>query len=81
MVNNNAFIYKEFKKIASNDWTLKTLFIKRVFMKVGISISVDLRKKAEKNSLQMKMKKERSRPDNHTFCYGYFNNTVRKRSY
>ena len=68
MVNNNAFIYKEFKKIASNDWTLKTLFIKRVFMKVSISISVDLRKKAEKNSLQMKRKKERSRPDNHIFC-------------
>lgn len=50
-------------------------------MKVGISISVDLRKKAEKYSLQMKMKKERSRPDNHIFCYGYFNNTVRKGSY
>lgn len=81
MVNNNVFIYKDLKKIASNDWTLKALFIKRVSVKVGISISVDLRKKAEKNSLQMKMKKERSRPDNHTFCYGYFNNTVRKRSY
>ena len=37
-------------------------------MKVGISISVDLRKKAEKNSLQMKRKKERSRLDNHIFC-------------
>ena len=50
-------------------------------MKVGISISVDLRKKAEKYSLQMKMKKERLRPDNHIFCYGYFNNTVRKGPY